>query len=185
MERGITCSHDPSFIFACFCCRLAVALICVAYPIYVIRRSGTRERANWRCAGGQPIRPVVTIIAAIAAVLATVGYWRAEAAKWRRALTAVGAALGWCWRFWARQVYELMFHRLNHPSSRRRTKSNWMGPRRWLPCGSAGRRGRTPYAACRTITWSTMWWAGPRSSRPIERSVTPVWCGGERSTACG
>jgi hypothetical protein len=30
-----------------------------------------------------------------------------------------------------------------------------------------------------------MWWAGPRSSRPIERSVTPVWCGGERSTACG
>jgi hypothetical protein len=97
---------------------LAVALICVAYPIYVIRpfrHQGARELAV--ALAVSRLRPVVTVIAAIAAVLAAVGYWRVEAAKWRRALTTVGAALVVVLAVLARvNVYELMFHPLNHPS---------------------------------------------------------------------
>jgi hypothetical protein len=101
-------------LFAC----LAVALICVAYPIYVIRpfrHQGARELAV--ALAVSRFRPVVTLIAAIAAVLAAVGYWRIEAAKWRRALTTVGAVLVVVLAFLTRvNVYELMFHPLNHPS---------------------------------------------------------------------
>jgi len=97
---------------------LVVGLICVAYPIYVIRpfrHQGARELAV--ALAVSRFRPVVTVVAAIAAVLATIGYWRAGERRWNRVLTAAGAALMVVLAFLARvNVYELMFHPLVHPS---------------------------------------------------------------------
>jgi hypothetical protein len=97
---------------------LALGLICVAYPIYVIRpfrHQGAGELAV--ALAVSRFRPVVTVLAAIAAVLATIGYWRTGARTWKRVLTAVGAALVVVMAVLARvNVYELMFHPLSHPS---------------------------------------------------------------------
>ena len=97
---------------------LAVGVICVAYPIYVIRpfrHQGVGELAV--ALAVSRFRPVITVVASIAAVLAAIGYWRAGARKWKRVLTAAGAALVVVLAFLARvNVYELMFHPLVHPS---------------------------------------------------------------------
>src|SRR5262249_38417633 len=58
-----------------------------------------------------------TVIAAIGAFLAVAGYWRVKARMWKKGLTAAGAALAVVLAFMARvNVYELMFHPLDHPS---------------------------------------------------------------------
>jgi len=97
---------------------LAVGLFCVAYPIYVIRpfrHQGARELAVALVV--TRFRPAITVIAAIAAVLAVAGYWRVKARRWKRVLTAVGAVLAVVLAVLARvNVYELMFHPLVHPS---------------------------------------------------------------------
>ena len=97
---------------------LAVGVICVAYPIYVIRpfrHQGVGELAV--ALAVSRFRPVITVVASIAAVLAAIGYWRAGARKWKRVLTVAGAALVVVLAFLARvNVYELMFHPLVHPS---------------------------------------------------------------------
>ena len=97
---------------------LAVGLISVAYPIYVIRpfrHQGAGELAA--ALAVSRFRPAITVVAAIAAVLAAIGYWRAGARRWKRVLTAAGAALVVVLAFLARvNVYELMFHPLSHPS---------------------------------------------------------------------
>jgi hypothetical protein len=97
---------------------LAVGLICVVYPIYVIRpfrHQGAGELAV--ALAVTRFRPAITVIAAIGALLAAIGYWRAEASKWRGVLTMAGAALAVVLAVLARvNVYELMFHPLDHPS---------------------------------------------------------------------
>ena len=97
---------------------LAVSLTCVAYPIYVIRpfrHQGARELALALVVAR--IRAATTVIAALTALLAVMGYWRAQPLKWRRGLTAAGAALAIVLAFLARvNIYELMFHPLVHPS---------------------------------------------------------------------
>ena len=73
---------------------LAVSLTCVVYPIYVIRpfrHLGARELALALVVAR--IRAVTTVIAALTAVLAVMGYWRAQPLKWRRGMMAAGAAL--------------------------------------------------------------------------------------------
>ena len=174
---------SPWFCFAC----LAIGLICVAYPIYVIRpfrHQGAGELAA--ALAVTRFRPAITVVAAIAAVLAAIGYWRAGARKWKRVLTAAGAALVVVLAFLARvNVYELMFHPLVHPSFTAANEVKLDGAEKVVAVRVAERRGHIRSGACRTITWSTMWWAAPPLSRRIERSVTPVWCGSERSTACG
>jgi hypothetical protein len=46
-----------------------------------------------------------------------IGHWRAQPLKWRRGLTAAGAALAIVLAFLARvNIYELMFHPLVRPS---------------------------------------------------------------------
>jgi hypothetical protein len=108
---------------------LAVGLICVAYPIYVIRpfrHQGAGELAL--ALAVTRFRPLITVVAAIAAVLAAIGYWRAGARKWKRVLTAAGAALVVVLAFLARvNVYELMFHPLVHPSVHggERSQAGW------------------------------------------------------------
>jgi hypothetical protein len=97
---------------------LAVAFLCVAYPLYVIR--------PFRAQGPQELafalvvtrfRPVLTVICAIAALAALVGYWRAQPRIVWRLLAILGTGLVVLWAVLARvNVYEaLMFHHLDHP----------------------------------------------------------------------
>lgn len=97
---------------------LALSLVCVVYPIYVIRpfrAQGARELAaalvvsRWR--------PVLTVVSALLSVWAAIAYWRAPARMWRRVLAAVGAVLVCVLAALARvNVYELMFHPVDHPA---------------------------------------------------------------------
>src|ERR1051325_10623770 len=97
---------------------LAVSLFCVAYPIYVIRpfrHQGAGELALVLVVSR--FRPAVTVLSALMAGLALIGFWRAQPLKWRRALSAAAAALAVALAFLARvNVYELMFHPDTHPS---------------------------------------------------------------------
>jgi 4-amino-4-deoxy-L-arabinose transferase-like glycosyltransferase len=97
---------------------LAVSLLCVAYPIYVIRPfryQGARELAL--ALAVSRFRPVITIITAVGAILALIAYWRAQPRKWKRVLPAAGAVLAVVLAFLARvNIYELMFNPLIHPS---------------------------------------------------------------------
>jgi hypothetical protein len=106
-----------TFILVLLAC-LAVSLICVVYPIYVIRpfrHQGARELAIALVVAR--FRAVTTVISALTAILAAIGYWRVQPLKWRRGLTAAGAALAIVLAFLARvNIYELMFHPLTHPS---------------------------------------------------------------------
>jgi hypothetical protein len=97
---------------------LAVSSVCVVYPIYVIRpfrAQGARELAAALVV--MRYRPLITVISALIALGAGVGYWRAQAQKWRRVLVAVGASLVCVLAVLARlNVYELMFHPVRHPA---------------------------------------------------------------------
>ena len=97
---------------------LAVSLICVAYPMYVIRpfrHQGAGELAA--ALAVTRFRPAITILSGLTAVLMAIGYWRAQSRKWRRGLMAAGAALTVGLAFTARvNVFELMFHPDQHPS---------------------------------------------------------------------
>src|SRR5438105_612795 len=97
---------------------LAVSLACVGYPIYVIRpfrAQGARELAVALVVSR--FRPLVTLVSAIAALVAAVGYWRLQASKWRRGLAVTGVGFICLLAYLARvNVYELMFHPVEHPA---------------------------------------------------------------------
>ena len=99
---------------------LAVSLAAVVYPIYVIRpfrHQGASELA-WALAVSR-FRPAITVISALAAVLAVLGFWQAQPRRWKRALSAAGGVLVVAMAFLARvNVYELMFHPIQRPSFR-------------------------------------------------------------------
>src|ERR1039457_5130353 len=64
---------------------LAVSLVCVVYPTFVIRpfrHQGARELALALVVAR--FRAISTVIMALTAVLATLGYWRAQPLKGRR-----------------------------------------------------------------------------------------------------
>jgi Protein of unknown function (DUF3179) len=98
---------------------LTVSLVCVAYPIYVIRpfrAQGARElRAALeilRFRGG------LTVVSALAAIGAAVAYWHAQTRLRGRILGVVGAVAVCILAALARvNVYEqLMFHAVDHPA---------------------------------------------------------------------
>src|ERR1017187_6225592 len=82
-----------TFTFVLLAC-LAGSLICVAYPIYVIRpfrHQGARELAL--ALAVIRFRPPITVLAALAAILALIASWRAQPLKWKRILSATTATL--------------------------------------------------------------------------------------------
>jgi Protein of unknown function (DUF3179) len=98
---------------------LAVSLVLVAYPLYVIRpfrAQGARELMV--ALAVSRFRPVLTVISALAAVAAAIAYWRTQPRSWRRALVAAGAVLVCVLAVLARvNVFEqLMFHPVEHPA---------------------------------------------------------------------
>jgi len=98
---------------------LAVSLVSVAYPLYVIRPFRAQEARELAVALlVSRFEPLLTAILALVAVVAATAYWRAEAASPRRMLAAAGAMLVCVLAVLARvNVFEaLMFHPLEHPS---------------------------------------------------------------------
>src|ERR1035438_2049640 len=72
---------------------LALSLICVVYPIYVIRpfrAQGARELAVALVV--MRFRSAATLITGAAALVALALYWRAQPRRWRRAFATAGAA---------------------------------------------------------------------------------------------
>jgi hypothetical protein len=98
---------------------LAVSLISVAYPIYVIRpfrAQGARELMVALMVSR--FRTVITVVSALAAMAAAIAYWRVQARMRPRMWAAAGAMLVCVLAVLARvNVYEdLMFHAVEHPA---------------------------------------------------------------------
>jgi ABC-type transport system involved in cytochrome c biogenesis permease subunit len=97
---------------------LALSLICVVYPIYVIRpfrAQGARELAAALVV--MRFRSAATLVSCAAAMAALVLYWRAQNRRWRRAFATAGAAFMCVLAALARvNIYELMFHPDDRPS---------------------------------------------------------------------
>ena len=99
---------------------LAVSLVLVAYPLYVIRpfrAQGARELESG--ANNFPLlAPCFTAASALLALAAAIAYWRSQAPKRGRMLVAASAVLVCVLALLAHaNVYEqLMFHPLEHPT---------------------------------------------------------------------
>ena len=97
---------------------LSVSLICVVYPLYVIRpfrAQGVRELAIALIV--MRFRSAATLVSGAAALAALALYWRAQPRKGRRAFATAGAALVFVLAALARvNIYELMFHPDDRPS---------------------------------------------------------------------
>jgi len=113
------------FLLAC----LVFSAACVVYPIYVIRpfrAQGARELAAALVVSRY--RGIATLLLAAAALLALAGYWRVETIRWRKIVAAVGAGLVCVFAVLARiNLYELMFHPIDHASFAAAAKSKLDG----------------------------------------------------------
>jgi hypothetical protein len=106
------------WIFVLLAC-LAVSLVSVAYPLYIIRpfrAQGTRELIAALMVSRYG--PVFSAVSALVAVAAAIAYWHAQAPRRGRILAATSAILVSVLAVLARaNVYEqMMFHRLEHPT---------------------------------------------------------------------
>jgi hypothetical protein len=112
-------------VFAC----LAISLVCVVYPVYVIRpfrAQGASELAAALVVSEN--RGTATLISALVALAALAGYWRMQAIKWRRIVAAVGAGLVCVLAVLARvNIFELMFHPIDRASFAAAAKSKLDG----------------------------------------------------------
>ncbi len=105
------------WIFLLVAC-LAVSLFAVAYPLYVIRpfrAQGARELMVALMVSR--FGPGLTLISALAALAAAIGYWREKAPTRGRILVAASAVLVCVLAVLARvNVFEaMMFHAVEHP----------------------------------------------------------------------
>jgi Protein of unknown function (DUF3179) len=116
--NGMQRSQRTRWIVIILAC-LAVSLVSVAYPLYVIR--------PFRAQGAQELTaalavsrfgPLLTAVSALAAVLAAIAYWRVPASTLKRTLVAASALLVCVLALLARaNVFEaLMFHPVEHPA---------------------------------------------------------------------
>ena len=110
-------NSDRRWILVLLAC-LAVSLVSVAYPMYVIqpfRAQGVRELMVALTVSR--FGPVLTLISALAALAAAIAYWRGQAPKRGRMLVAAGAVVVCVLAVLARaNVYEqLLFHPVEHP----------------------------------------------------------------------
>ena len=108
---------------------LAVSLAAVVYPIYVIRPfrpQGARELAAALIVAR--FRGIATVVSAIAALAALGVFWRLRPRWWRLILAAVTVAFVCVLAVLARvNVYELMFHPIDHASFAASAKSKLDG----------------------------------------------------------
>lgn len=93
-------------------------MVCVAYPMYVIRpfrAQGPRELAA--ALALMRFRPMVTAFSAVVALVAAATYWRTQTKVWRRISAAAGTGVVCVLAGLARvNVFELMFHPVVQPA---------------------------------------------------------------------
>ena len=96
---------------------LAVSLFLLVYPVYVIRPFRYQGAQELRAAlAVTRLRPIAMAAVMALAAIAAVQYWRARANWWRRALiTLAAAATVVCAALSRINIYELMFHPVDHP----------------------------------------------------------------------
>ena len=96
---------------------LAVAFLCAAYPLYVIRpfrAQGPRELAVALVV--LRFRPAITVLSTMAALATLIWYWRLQKRILWRLVAVAGTACVALLTLAARvNVYEVMFHHLDHP----------------------------------------------------------------------
>ncbi len=98
---------------------LAVSLVLVAYPLYVIRPLRAQgQRELMLALVVSRFGPMFTVLSALAAVATAIAYWRAQARMLGRILVAASAILVCVLAVLAHlNVFEaLMFHPVEHPS---------------------------------------------------------------------
>ncbi len=96
---------------------LAVSLVLLAYPVYVIRPFRYQGAQELRAAlEVLRFRPFVMAAAVAVAAIAAIQYWRVRRIWWRRtlAMLAAAATLG-CAALSRVNIYELMFHPVDRP----------------------------------------------------------------------
>src|ERR1700730_6110456 len=121
MSMTMTADRSPRtrrmFTLVLLAC-LAVSLLCVVYPLYVIRpfrAQGARELAAALMI--ERIQGAITLVSAIAALAALLWYWSFEPRTRRRVQAAAGAGFVCVLAALARvNVYELRFHAIDHAS---------------------------------------------------------------------
>jgi uncharacterized BrkB/YihY/UPF0761 family membrane protein len=121
MSMTMTADRSPGtrrmFTLVVLVC-LAVSLICVVSPLYVIRpfrAQGARELAAALMI--ERVQGAITLASAIAALAALLWYWSSERKTRRRVLAAAGAGFVCVLAALARvNVYELRFHAVDHAS---------------------------------------------------------------------
>ncbi len=96
---------------------LAICLVSLIYPIYVIRpfrAQGAGELAQALVV--MRFRGIATLLTVMATLVALVFYWRAQSGKWRRAGVTLWALLICGIAALSRvNIYELMFHPDDRP----------------------------------------------------------------------
>jgi hypothetical protein len=101
-------------ILGCF----AVSLLCLVYPVYVIRpfrAQGVRELAAALLV--LRFRPLVMGACALFAIVAAVRHWHLQSRRWRRVGAIAGAAGVCIFATLSRvNIYELMFHPMGSPT---------------------------------------------------------------------
>lgn len=110
--------HRTRWILVLLAC-LAVSLVSVAYPLYVIRPFRAQAARELMAAlAVTRYAPLLSAISALAAVVAAIAYWRSQAPLSRRRLAAATATLVCVLAVVAHaNVFEvLMFHPLEHPA---------------------------------------------------------------------
>jgi uncharacterized BrkB/YihY/UPF0761 family membrane protein len=121
MSMTMTVDRSPGtrrmFTLVLLVC-LAVSLICLVYPLYVMgpfRAQGARELAAALMI--QRAQGAITLVSAIAALAALLWYWSFEPRTRQRVLAAAGAGFVCVLAALARvNVYELRFHAVDHAS---------------------------------------------------------------------
>jgi hypothetical protein len=121
MTTTMTANRSPRtqrmFALVLLAC-LAVSLICVVYPLYVVRpfrAQGARELTTALMI--ERFQGAITLVSAIAALAALLWYWPSAPRTWRRALVAAGTGFVCVLAALARvNVYELKFHAIDHAS---------------------------------------------------------------------
>lgn len=137
-----------TFILILLAC-LLISLVAVGYPMYVIRpfrAQGARELAVALVVSRY--RGIATIISGLVALAVLAAYWRAQPILWRRILAAAGAVLVCVLAVLARiNVYELMFHPIDHASFASAAQSKLDGNERVLAVAINGEARAYPIRA--------------------------------------
>jgi hypothetical protein len=160
------------------------SVVMVAIPVWLVQPFAQQSAQGlWWSHSIKRIAPALTTLALAGALVAGWSLWRRAATSRRSQRAAVRVALvlfavvatGAAW--FARQShFEWMFRPNREPSFVAIVDAAGLDPNEPVIGVTVG-PSRSPSLGLAITIWSTRRSPASRLSRPIERSVTPVWCG--------